>query len=73
MTSESPTPEQSTESGSPEQRVRRGCNFIVGLFAVLTAINAMSVGGFNNLVVQVLAGLFVVSIVVRIALSREGK
>ncbi|MFN5059185.1 MAG: hypothetical protein ACK5GU_04620 [Chloroflexota bacterium] len=77
MTSESPSPEQSTEqpaqSGSPEQRVRRGCNFIIGLFAVLTAINALSVGGFNNLAVQVLAGLFVVSVIVRIVLSRDVK
>lgn len=73
MTSESPTPEQSTQSGSPELRVRRGCNFIIGLFAVLTAVNALSVGGFNNLAVQIFAGLFVVSVIVRIVLAREVK
>ncbi|MEY3990716.1 MAG: hypothetical protein RI985_1797, partial [Chloroflexota bacterium] len=36
-------------------------------------INALSVGGFNNLAVQVLGGLFVVSVVVRIVLSRDVK
>lgn len=69
MTTESPNPDQ--QNGTPEQRVRRGCNFIIGLFAVLTAINALSVGGFNSLAVQILAGLFVVSVVVRIILLRD--
>lgn len=73
MTSESPTPEQQTQSGSPEQRVRRGCNFIIVLFAVLTAINALSAGGFNSLAVQILAGLFVVSVIVRIFLAGDVK
>lgn len=73
MTVESPNSDQSPPEGAPEQRVRRGCNFIIGLFAVLTAVNALSVGGFNNLAVQIFAALFVVSVIVRIVLSREGK
>lgn len=70
---ESPNTNQPTSEVPPEHRVRRGCNFIIGLFAVLTAINALSAGGFDNLAVQIFAALFVVSVIVRIALSREGK
>lgn len=73
MTTESPNTDQSPPDGAPEQRVRRGCNFIIGLFAVLTAVNALAAGGLNNLVVQIFAALFVVSVIVRLVLSREGK
>ncbi|MEY3991166.1 MAG: hypothetical protein RI985_2247 [Chloroflexota bacterium] len=73
MTNDAPNTDQPNQEAPPEHRVRRGCNFIVGLFAVLTAINALSAGGFDNLAVQIFAALFVVSVIVRIALSREGK
>lgn len=73
MTTETPNSDQPTQEGAPEQRVRRGCNFIIGLFAVLTAVNALSAGGFDNLAVQIFAALFVVSVIVRLVLSREGK
>jgi hypothetical protein len=73
MTNDPPNTDQSPQDVSPEHRVRRGCNFIVGLFAVLTAVNSFSAGGFDNLAVQIFAALFVVSVIVRILLSREGK
>ncbi|MBM4412305.1 MAG: hypothetical protein FJ040_02485 [Chloroflexi bacterium] len=73
MTTESPEHNQPNDDAAIAQRVRRGCNFIVGLFAVLTAVNTMAAGGFNNLAVQIFAGLFVISLIVRIVIAREGK
>jgi hypothetical protein len=54
---------------TPEQRVKRGCNFIILLTAILAAINA-SANGINSIYTQVFFGIFVLSIIAWIGVRR---
>ena len=59
-----------TPADQPEQRIKRGCNFIILLLAILSAIN-VSAAGVNNLASQIFLGLFVFAVIVRIAVATE--
>ena len=59
-----------TPPANPEQRVKRGCNFIILLLAILGGIN-LSAAGIQNTATQIFLGLLVFAVVVRIAVARE--
>lgn len=55
---------------SPETRIRRGCHFIILLFAVLTFLNYADKGP-NGYAFMVFAGLFVASIIARLVIATD--
>lgn len=60
----------STPPANPEQRIKRGCNFIILLLAILAAIN-VSAAGINNLASQIFLGLLAFAVVVRIVVALD--
>jgi Ca2+/Na+ antiporter len=59
-----------TPSDQPEHRIKRGCNFIILLLAILSAIN-VSAAGINNLASQIFLGLFVFAVIMRLVVATE--
>lgn len=55
---------------TPEQRVKRGCGFIILLTAILAAINA-SANGINSIYTQIFLGIFVVAVIAWIGVRRS--
>ncbi len=55
---------------TPETRIRRGCHFIILLFAVLAFINYADARP-TGLAFRVFGGLFVVSIIARLVIATD--
>ncbi len=55
---------------TPEQRARRGCHFIILLFAVLTGLNYMD-GGTASLLFRIFGVCFVVAIIARLVIATD--
>jgi hypothetical protein len=49
--------------------VKRGCNFIILLTAILAAINA-SANGINSIYTQIFLGIFVLAVIAWIGVRR---
>jgi hypothetical protein len=50
--------------------VKRGCNFIILLTAILAAINA-SANGINSIYTQIFFGIFVLAVIAWIGVRRS--
>lgn len=57
-------------STTPEQRARRGCHFIILLFAVLTALNFMD-SGPSSLMFRIFGVCLILAIIARIVVATD--
>ncbi|RLT31193.1 MAG: hypothetical protein DWI54_04850 [Chloroflexi bacterium] len=55
---------------TPEQRARRGCHFIILLFAVLTGLNYMD-GGTASLLFRIFGVCLIVAIIARLVIATD--
>ena len=55
---------------TPEQRARRGCHFIILLFAVLTALNFMDAGP-SSLLFRIFGVCLIVAIIARLVVATD--
>jgi hypothetical protein len=55
---------------TPEQRARRGCHFIILLFAVLSVLNFMD-GGPASLAFRIFAGCLILAVIARLIVATD--
>jgi hypothetical protein len=55
---------------TPEQRARRGCHFIILLFAVLTGLNYMD-GGTASLLFRIFGVCLILAIIARLVIATD--
>jgi hypothetical protein len=55
---------------TPEQRARRGCHFIILLFAVLTGLNYMDAGA-ESLLFRIFGVCLILAIIARVVIATD--